>query len=145
MLVDLYLDPQTRDLWVDIDGSARLTTDIPEAAAQRLTVTLMMFLGEWFLDVTKGVPYFDVFKTRLPLDGVRALFRRTIQSDSYVVDVPRVSLSLDGATRALSLEFDARLREGSLLGVAAVIGLVNGALVVQGIQIVVNGVPVVVS
>lgn len=144
--MDLYIDPQTRDLWVGAQGQVRTTSGVPEAAAQRITIRLLMFAGEWFLDLTRGVPYYrDVLVKTPDLDLNRALFRAQVAADPYVVDVPRMDLTFDAAARNLSVDFDARLREGSELSILLSQGLVSGALVVNGIAVVVNGVPVVVN
>lgn len=144
--MDLYLDPQTHDLWVGSAGQVRTTSGVPEAAGQRIAIRLLMFAGEWFLDLTAGVPYYrEVFVKTPDLDLVRALFRAQVQSDLYVVDVPRMDLTFDAATRNLAIDFDARLREGSELSILIDLGLASGALVVNGVAIVVNGVPVVVN
>lgn len=142
--MDLYLDPQTGDLDVSDTGVVRLTNGVPESAAQRLLVTLRMFTGEWFLDLRAGVPYYQSILVKAPdLDLVRSVFRQVIAADPFVVDVPIVDVALDRATRVLTLSFTARLREGSELEILVAQGIVAGGLVIQSVQVVINGVPVV--
>ncbi len=143
---DLYIDPTSRDLVISETGVVRLTEGVPEAAAQRIAIKLLMFTGEWFLDLTAGVPYYtDVLVKNPDLDLIRALFRRKVAQDAYVVDVTRCEVSLDTAARSLTVEIDARLREGSELQILIEEGIVNGALVVNSVVVVVNGTTVVVN
>ena len=143
--MDLYIDPTTRDLWVGDAGEVRLTAGVPESAAQRIAITLLMYAGEWFLDLTAGVNYYrDVLVKNPDFSAIRSLFRAKVAEDPYVVDVPRMDLTFDAQARTLSIAFDARLREGSELSILIEQGIVNGVLVVNGITVVINGVPVVI-
>ena len=56
-MADYKLDPLTGDLVVD--GGMKLTEDQAEEAAQRVSLALGLNLGEWFADVTKGLPYIE--------------------------------------------------------------------------------------
>lgn len=144
--MDLYLDPTTRDLAITPEGLMRLTSGVPESAAQRILITLLMFAGEWFLDLRAGVPYYQEILVKNPdLDSIRTLYRQTVEADPYVVDVTRVDMQFDPGTRSLTVDLAARLREGTELEILISQGLVNGSLVVNGVQVVVNGIPVVVN
>ncbi len=144
--MDFYLDPATRDLWVGDTGQVRTTSGVPEAAAQRLAVTLLMFAGEWFLDLTAGVEYYrSVLVSHPDVDLIRALFRRKVLSDPYVVDVPEMAVTFDSAARSLVVAFQARLREGSEVSILIDQGIVNGALVINQVQVSINGIAVVVN
>lgn len=143
---DLYIDPTSRDLVISDTGAVRLTAGVPEAAAQRIAVSLLMFTGEYFLDLTAGVPYYESVLVHNPdLDLIRTLFRRIVSQDAYVVDVTKCEVSLDTQSRTLSVEINARLREGSELQILIEEGIVNGALVVNSVTVVVNGTTVVVN
>jgi hypothetical protein len=142
--VDIALDPSTHDLLLSPGGELSLTSGVPQAAAQRITIRLALFLGEWFLDTSAGVPYFQQILTQAPDDGtLRTLFRKHIEADPYVVAVTRVTVSIDRTTRVLSVSFDAQLTDGSELTVLISEGLLDGQVVVNAIGIFVNGVALV--
>jgi len=52
-----FLLDQNGDL--DISGNHLTLTDGIEAIRQHLKVKFQIFLGEWFLDESVGVPYFQ--------------------------------------------------------------------------------------
>lgn len=80
---------------------------------QTIECRLRFGRGEWFLDLSEGVPYYQVVLRKNPdLSAVRALFRRVIMSVPGVVSVPVLTLELDRATRGLSVAFEARCRTG---------------------------------
>ena len=59
---------------------------------QKLSVRFKFFLGEWFLDLREGVPYYrDVFTWNPNLPVIRALFRRVAIKTCTSAD-PRVRL-----------------------------------------------------
>ena len=69
---DIKLDESTGDLELDT-GDLQLTTGA-DAVRQHLQQRLRTFRGEWFLDLSTGVPYYqDILKKNpnpLVVDGV---------------------------------------------------------------------------
>lgn len=132
------------DLLLTADGNVRLTSGIPESAQQRLGITLSMFLGEWFLDQTVGIPYFQELFVKVPDDAtVRTIFRTVIEADNYVVSVPQLDVTFDRASRQMSTTFVAQLVKGDELTVSIQSGLIDGQIVINGIGLFLNGVPIV--
>lgn len=112
--VDIALDPDTLDISDDI---AMVRGD--QAVLQRILQRLRFFLGEWFLDVRQGVPWFQqIFGTRNPELG-RVVLQKVIADTSGVDSVNMVILEFDRATRTLSLSFTAKLRTGTILTATA--------------------------
>lgn len=134
------------DLALSADGNLYLTEGIPLAAAQRIAIRLSMYLGEWFLDQSAGVPYFQQILLDVPDESIlRTIFRNQVLADPYVISVPRCDISIDRTVRALDVSFTAILIEGSEVSVTLTQGLVNGQITVSGIGIVVNGIPLVIG
>lgn len=104
---DVYIDPATGDIAL-IGGSMRLTTPGVEEVRQRLAARLALYLGEWALDITAGVPYREQVLIRgVDLIGVRAILAQQITSCPGVVRLESLDLVLNAATRELALSFRA--------------------------------------
>lgn len=132
------------DLLIPTDGQPRLTSGTAQAAAQRLRVRLLMFLGEWFLDVTSGLPYFqEIFANTVPDEGVlRTLFRNQILADSYVVAVPECNVTIDRRLRNLAVDFTAQVVSGEAISFDITAGLLDGQLTLDGMGITIDGIPI---
>jgi hypothetical protein len=64
---------------LDMTRGLRLTESSAQFVAQRVRSRLLFFLGEWFINVRLGVPYFlKVFVSNPDLSLVKAIFRRVI-------------------------------------------------------------------
>lgn len=110
---DLYLNETSGDIEIS-NGDIRLTEG-QETIRQHIMQVLRSFKGEWFLDITSGVPYFgEVFKKNpnpLTLDFV---FKDAIANCLGVKEITSFDLSLDNAARKLKLEFSVDTIEGNI-------------------------------
>lgn len=101
---ELVIDPGTGDIQL-VDGAARV--------AQQIKVTLLLFLGEWFLDTSFGVPYFEDILVKSPKWGtVNAVLRARISNVPGVTRIRRLTLDMNRATRELSVTFEAETLYG---------------------------------
>lgn len=95
------------------------TTKIIEGgtyAKQRVSVSLDFFLGEWFLDLKQGMPYFrDVLIKNPNSDTVRSVFRRRILQTPGMVSVDRLTVELDTTNRVATIEFEATYKDGTTI------------------------------
>lgn len=96
-----------------------------DAVALGIRDRLLLFAGEWFLDLDAGVPYLpsvdgsNAVTERAALLGqkfdpvkTRAAFRREILSVPGVVAVPVLLTSFDGPTRRLAITWRATTQFG---------------------------------
>lgn len=91
-----------------------------EAIAQKVKIRLWFFLGEWYLDQREGIPYWTRVLVKNPdIPGLESMFRRVIAETPGVAVVERLTLTLDRATRAATLDFSARTDEGALIELGA--------------------------
>lgn len=75
---------------------------------QRIETRLRFFLGEWFLDTTKGTPYFQqIFGKGRNVGQVAAIFRRRILETEGVLEITEFSVEFDTARRKFSVRFRA--------------------------------------
>lgn len=109
---DFYRDEISDDIWIDGAGRPRLTASNQEEVAQRLGVSLRRFLGEWFLEPTLGVPYFEQILVKNPdISAIRAAYLSVLNADPGVVSVTSLDLSFVGRTLSVGVEVLTSLAE----------------------------------
>lgn len=111
--MDLMLDPITNDL-VFVNGESIVTQTQSEIVAQRLKITLYTFLGEWFLDTSLGVPYFQAIlgkgRTKQSVD---IIFQTIIGDDPGVVEIRQFDSVLYSDSRGYTMTFSVRVSDGT--------------------------------
>ena len=110
--MDLELDSTNWDLIIE-NGDLKMVDTIA-AIDQHLTQRLKTFLGEWFLDVREGVPYFQYILVKNPDPVVvDTLFKNEIINTPGVLELLTFGLDIN-STRLLKLTFKARTNSGVL-------------------------------
>lgn len=136
----------TNDLTV-VDGQLQFTTSEAQRIAQRLTIRLLTFHSEWFANSNFGVDYFaNVLGAPADATLLAEAFRPALSTELDTI----TSITVTFTDRGMTLRFAGFSNGLSVTGSAGINtstgdGLpVDGGLVVNGIQITVNGIPVVV-
>ena len=113
MALDLALSAD-HDLDLDLLGRATLL-DGADRVAQQVKVTLLAFLGEWFLDTTFGVPYLESILVKAPdRASIEGILRARIGAVPGVQRVRVLDLQIERQLRILRVAFDADTTEGRL-------------------------------
>lgn len=100
--MDIALGTATHDLAI-AGRDIRLTSGA-EQVAQRMKIRLLLFRGEWFLDVRAGIPYYQqVLRKGIDVNAIASLFRRALRTVPGVTDLLEFSLDYDAPTRRLSV------------------------------------------
>jgi hypothetical protein len=103
----------------DIDLSSGLlqrTTALKEYVAIRLDENLSFFLGEWFLDLRKGVPYFkSIIGSKPDLSLIDSVFRRSILATAGVGTLFSLVTSYARVERKIAIQFVAVTKDGTLI------------------------------
>lgn len=108
-------DPATGDIDMS-QGTFRFTSDTQTYVAQRLEENLSFFLGEWFLDLRQGLPYFEkVIGQKPDFALLDTLFRRTALATPGVAVVQSLSSQFDRKTRKAGVFFNAVAKDGTLI------------------------------
>lgn len=111
-VLDLALDAKTHDLTLNGDV---LFIDNAERVAQQIKIQLLTFLGEWFLDVTHGVPYLDYVLIKNPnFTLIRELFREQILKVDGVSNLVSIDIDFNSATRQMSLSYEVETEYGMI-------------------------------
>ncbi|ODN40961.1 hypothetical protein [Piscirickettsia litoralis] len=83
----------------DIDFSS-LSLHLTDSLAQRLSIKLNTFQGEWFLDDTAGIPYFqNILGNKVTADVIDSIFKKAILEESEVSTILEFTSSIDNAKR----------------------------------------------
>ena len=81
--------------------------------AQIIETRLRSFIGEWFLDVRIGVPWFSkILKKNPSATEIEAILIQQIVDSPGVVTLENIDLSLDNVTRRLRVSFEAETLDG---------------------------------
>lgn len=115
----LHLETEPRDLLLKnndlvIDADLQWVRGI-DAIAQECRIALSVYRGEWFLDLERGISYWDgILGGRR--DAAIAIARTEIQDTLLaidgVVEVTKLTLDFDGETRALKITWRVRTAFG---------------------------------
>lgn len=103
---DLTLDPATLD-FSTVSGADYLPV--------RIKQRLLTFQGEWWLDPSLGVPYYESIlgQTQPDLNAIRNIFIDAILDVVGVASISSLSVGFDNATRIFSLSFEAIGSDGT--------------------------------
>ncbi|MFY0477092.1 hypothetical protein [Achromobacter marplatensis] len=113
MTLDLALSAD-HDLDLDLLGRAAFV-DGADRIAQQIKTTLLAFLGEWFLDTSFGVPYFEDVLVKSPdRASIEAIFRARIRAVPGVVRVRGLELQVERQLRVLRVAYDVDTAAGRL-------------------------------
>ena len=113
--MDLLLDPVTHDI-IYINGKTLVTQSKADVVAQRLKIKLSTFLGEWFLDLDVGIPYFQQILNKIRNKStVDTIFQKAIMEDPDVIEMISYTSDLDGRTRTFSLDFAVRVENNEIV------------------------------
>jgi len=111
---DLELDPVTHDLVLE-GGDLQLVNDL-DAIRQEADIRLKFFLGEWFLDTTVGIPYFQSVLVKAPnLGGIKTVFNDELLLSAGIVSVKKLDLVFSRSTRKLTIDWAAECNTGELV------------------------------
>ena len=111
---DLELDPDTHDL-VLASGDLDLVAD-GAAIRQEIDNRLRFFLGEWFLDITQGVPYLQTILVKNPdLSAIRTVLRDEILKSAGITSLKSLDLEYDSTLRTLLVTWEALTDVGELI------------------------------
>lgn len=112
--MDLALN-DSGDIFLSAGGDLSLVTD-GGAVIQHIRQRLRFFRGEWFLDTSRGVPYFAAILGKKTPDSYRlsGIFRDAILGTPGVISLTSFSLDIDKRTRVLSVSFSATTPGGEI-------------------------------
>jgi hypothetical protein len=114
----MKLDPLTHDLIVGNFQFTEISTTA-EDLSQRLKIKLLWFLGEWFLDETYGLPYFqEIFVKGVSLEKIDGRFRTAIARERGVSALLEYSSNYDRTLRLFTVEAKVKTTNGEIVPIS---------------------------
>lgn len=111
MMLDLALDAKKHDLIIK-DGDF-IHIDNAERVAQQIKVQLLTWYGEWFLDITHGVPYLEYILVKNPnFTLIRQVLIEQIQKVTDVDSVDSLEIEYDSKKREIKIDFACTTKYG---------------------------------
>lgn len=108
--MDLALD-ENGDL--ALSGGDLVLLEGAEEVAQRLRIRLRLFLGEWFLDASAGMPYFQrILGHKIAEPALLSILREQILDTPGVESIESLTAHLDGARRNMQVRFRVTTADG---------------------------------
>lgn len=108
------------DLFISDDGQLQLINTIQDATRQRVEISLQLFQGEWYLDTTEGLPYFQTILVKgTPTEVVDSIFRNAIQADEQIQRILSFESTRNNTT--YNLRFSAVTNSGEIITVQTAI------------------------
>ncbi len=99
-MITAFLETEDRDFAL-FEGDLVLCRDA-RAVAQHVENRFRFFLGEWFLDLREGVPYFQIVLVKGPnIPVIRQLFMKVITTTPGMADVVNFDMTYDAKERTL--------------------------------------------
>lgn len=96
-------------------GDFQLISGLDEMR-QVILISLRTFLGEWFLDTRIGAPWYEEILGQKPnLPVVQAFIENVLLAVPGVTQVLNLEADYIGATRVLTVSFDAITTEGTVV------------------------------
>ena len=110
-MIDFALDPKTNDL-VFTDYDFALVDDTRQIM-QNLAIRLRFVLGEWFLDITQGIAYYeDIFRKNPNQIQIESALKQEIVNTRGIVEITSFEADFDKRKRIFSVKFSARSISG---------------------------------
>jgi hypothetical protein len=86
-----------------------------DQVAQQIKMTLLTFLGEWFLDIGFGVPYLEEILIKNPrLTSVESILRAKIKAVPDVEKITDFAMEFNRRYRTLRVDFTAHTLLGAI-------------------------------
>lgn len=108
------------DLAINNDGDLEVknydlqVVDSLDQTIQELIIRLRFFLGEWFLDIEAGIPYYQDFFVKAPNQiRIESILKNEILDTPGILELTSFKTEFDDPIRQYSVEFGATADEGN--------------------------------
>lgn len=121
---DIALDITSGDIC--INEKDFLMIDNAERVAQQIKITLQFWLGEWFLNISDGVPYLEYILVKNPnKNHIIQIFTEKILSVEDVISIESIDITLNSKERNAEITYNISTKYG-LITRKEVLGYARG-------------------
>lgn len=93
-----------------IENNSFVMIEGPEEIEQLSEQRLNTFLGEWFLDKSIGIPYFQkILKKNPNPSDIEAIFIDKITKTTGIKELNSLSILMDPSTREMQIDYNAKI------------------------------------
>lgn len=111
MNVTRALDPVTND--ISFPNGTIATIDSVDATVQAVKTRLAFFQGEWFLDITAGIPWLQkILKKNVNPQEIASLIKTEILKTDGITGLTAFDLDFEPFPRTLNVSFQATTTQG---------------------------------
>lgn len=108
---------------VIVNGDLVILPDSVDSIIQDLDQALLEFLGEWFLDTSQGLPYYQSIFVKNPnLNLIEGIIQNRILDVDGIDEMVDFVFAYDKVKRGLTMSFDAKCTNGAVIKVRKKIG-----------------------
>lgn len=107
--MDILLDSVSHDC-VFINGACPVTGDRIDVVSQRLKIKLLTWTGEWFLDTSYGVPYWNILGKKVSKESADLILQQAILEERGVREITFFESTL--VNRVYSITFRVKVTSG---------------------------------
>lgn len=114
MATDIVLESSTHDIRIT-NKDIQLFTTIEDLTVQKVKINLLNFRGEWFRDITTGIPYLqEILGVRNNKDVADTLIKNAILNTDNITSIISYSSSINEDRKLLVL-FSAMTNSGTII------------------------------
>jgi hypothetical protein len=88
------------------NGQLDFYRDEPAAVSQSVKTRLLLWLGEWFLNIDDGTPFMQGILGKYSQEAANVTIQDRVLTTTGVVDIQNFVSTIDPDNRSLSVEFD---------------------------------------
>lgn len=85
-------------------GQLDFYRDVPEAVGQAVQTRILLWLGEWFLNIEEGTPYMLSILGKHSKESADVTFQDRIEGTQGLVNIEEYVSALDADNRSLSFQ-----------------------------------------
>jgi hypothetical protein len=87
------------------NGQLNFYRDVPDAVAQAVKTRLLLWLGEWFLNLEEGTPYMQGILGKYSKEVADTTIQERVLDTQGVLNIENYESILDTTNRSLSVSF----------------------------------------